>query len=89
MEYVIGIKPENILFSNVADDSSLKLIDFGLSKVLDGENQLKGAVGTTFYMAPEVIEGKYNEKCDLWACGVILYNFIYNVMRKTAILFPE
>ena len=59
------LKPENILFSNVADDSSLKLIDFGLSKVLDGENQLKGAVGTTFYMAPEVIEGKYNEKCDL------------------------
>ena len=67
------LKPENILFSNVADDSSLKLIDFGLSKVLDGENELKGTVGTTFYMAPEVIQGNYNEKCDLWACGVILY----------------
>ena len=67
------LKPENILFSNVADDSSLKLIDFGLSKILDGENKLKGAVGTTFYMAPEVIKGKYNEKCDVWSCGVILY----------------
>ena len=67
------LKPENILFSNVADDSCLKLIDFGLSKVLDGENELKGTVGTTFYMAPEVIQGNYNEKCDLWACGVILY----------------
>ena len=67
------LKPENILFSNVADDSCLKLIDFGLSKVIDGEQNLKGAVGTTFYMAPEVITGNYNEKCDIWACGVILY----------------
>ena len=67
------LKPENILFSNVADDSSLKLIDFGLSKVLDGEKKMKKTVGTTFYMAPEVIKGSYNEKCDIWACGVILY----------------
>ena len=67
------LKPENILFSNVADDSCLKLIDFGLSKVIDREQNLKGAVGTTFYMAPEVITGNYNEKCDIWACGVILY----------------
>ena len=67
------LKPENILFSNVADDSSLKLIDFGLSKVLDGENNMKKTVGTTFYMAPEVIQGNYNEKCDIWACGIILY----------------
>ena len=67
------LKPENILFSNIADDSCLKLIDFGLSKVIDGDKNLKGAVGTTFYMAPEVITGNYNEKCDIWACGVILY----------------
>ena len=68
------LKPENILFSTLADDSSLKLIDFGLSKVLDGDKgTMKGAVGTTFYMAPEVISGTYNEKCDIWACGIILY----------------
>ena len=68
------LKPENILFSTMADDSFLKLIDFGLSKVFDGnKTTMKGAVGTTFYMAPEVITGQYNEKCDIWACGVILY----------------
>ena len=67
------LKPENILFSNVADDSCLKLIDFGLSKVLDGESNMKKTVGTTFYMAPEVIQGNYNEKCDIWSCGIILY----------------
>lgn len=68
------LKPENILFSTIEEDSPLKLIDFGLSKVFNGDdNTMKGAVGTTFYMAPEVITGKYNEKCDVWACGVILY----------------
>ena len=68
------LKPENILFSTIEEDSQLKLIDFGLSKVFNGDdNTMKGTVGTTFYMAPEVITGKYNEKCDVWACGVILY----------------
>ena len=68
------LKPENILFTTIAENSTLKLIDFGLSKVFDGDNNtMKGAVGTTFYMAPEVLIGKYNEKCDVWSCGVILY----------------
>ena len=68
------LKPENILFSTLADNSSLSLIDFGLSKVLDGDKgTIKGSEDTTFYMAPEVLTGKYNEKCDILACGIILY----------------
>ena len=68
------LKPENILFSTISEDSQVKLIDFGLNKVFDSDNNtMKGTVGTTFYMAPEVINGKYNEKCDIWACGVIMY----------------
>ncbi len=67
------IKPENILFT-FDDDSRLKLIDFGLSKVFSSKsNSMNSIVGTTYYMAPEVLKGEYNEKCDVWSAGVILY----------------
>ena len=68
------LKPENILLSSMDDSSQLKLIDFGLSKVLETMGDtMKEKVGTLYYMAPEVILGNYNEKCDVWSCGVILY----------------
>jgi calcium-dependent protein kinase len=68
------LKPENILLSSMDECSQLKLIDFGLSKVLKTmDDIMNGAVGTLYYMAPEVILGSYNEKCDVWSCGVILY----------------
>ena len=68
------LKPENILLSTMEESSQLKLIDFGLSKVLKTmDDIIKEKVGTLYYMAPEVILGDYNEKCDVWSCGVILY----------------
>lgn len=63
------LKPENILF----DGEYIKLIDFGTSREFDAAKKMKGTHGTPYYIAPEVLEHSYNEKCDVWSCGVILY----------------
>lgn len=67
------LKPENILFSNKDNEENnpIKLIDFGLSQIID-EKKLKSKVGTAYYVSPEVLSGKYTEKCDVWGAGIIL-----------------
>ena len=68
------IKPENILMINPEsfDDFNIKIIDFNVAtKKVD--KKITGVSGTTDYMAPEVFRGVYDEKCDIWSSGVILY----------------
>jgi calcium-dependent protein kinase len=68
------LKLENFLFATPDADSDLKMIDFGLSKHFQyvGEEHHE-AVGTPYTVAPEVIIGSHNEKCDVWSIGVITY----------------
>ena len=52
----------------------LKLIDFGSSvEYKRGKESLKTVNGTSYYIAPEVLNKKYDERCDVWSIGVILY----------------
>ena len=83
------LKMENVLFLYKTQDSPIKIIDFGLSEsvqivnkeelldILEGKNNINinmtGSVGTPHYISPEVLQGKYNQKCDIWSAGVILY----------------
>lgn len=66
------LKPENLLYLDRNSDQ-LKLIDFGLSQIYNKRHKMKRIIGTYYYMAPEVLNGEYTEKCDVWSLGVILY----------------
>ena len=68
------LKPENILVKkNENGFVKIKICDFGTSLCFKrGEIQDK-IVGSIYYIAPEVLKKKYNSKCDLWSCGVIMY----------------
>ena len=70
------LKPENLLYFDKSENSPIKVIDFGMSKRLDHNKLLTEKVGTAYYISPEVIKGKYDEKCDIWSAGVILYILI-------------
>lgn len=68
------LKPENLLIDVQSVGATLKVIDFGLSAFLESSKEkLTKKFGTSYYMAPEVLRKDYNEKCDIWSCGVILY----------------
>jgi calcium-dependent protein kinase len=73
------LKPENMLFDSKTEGACLKIIDFGSSTTFN-EKPLKDSVGTLSYASPEVLEGTYNEKCDVWAAGVILYSLMAGVL---------
>mmetsp|Transcript_16048 Transcript_16048/g.17955 ORF Transcript_16048/g.17955 Transcript_16048/m.17955 type:complete len:502 (-) Transcript_16048:65-1570(-) len=67
------LKPENLLLESKAAHAQIKVIDFGTSSLFQGEEKLTDKFGTAYYVAPEVLKGAYDEKCDLWSTGVILY----------------
>lgn len=66
------IKPENLIFTDKSH-STLKIIDFGLSKNEETKN-MTTIVGSPYYIAPEVLKQQgYDKACDVWSLGVILY----------------
>merc|ERR1719195_1075353 len=67
------LKPENILLEANKEFDQIKIIDFGTSLVYDPNRNLDEKLGTPYYIAPEVLNKNYNEKCDIWSAGVITY----------------
>ena len=77
-----NLKPENILIKfidNNQNNFDIKLTDFGLSvNNINSTNLEYSKVETQNYMAPEIETFMYNNKCDLWSLGVILYELYTN-----------
>uniref|UniRef100_A0A0G4I6M8 non-specific serine/threonine protein kinase n=1 Tax=Chromera velia CCMP2878 TaxID=1169474 RepID=A0A0G4I6M8_9ALVE len=67
------LKLENWVYANASENAPLKLIDFGFSRIFNPGVPMTAMHGTVYYVSPEVLEGCYNEECDIWSIGVIVY----------------
>lgn len=75
------LKMENILLeTDNLEVGLIKLIDFGISVEMTDQGKLNKVVGSSSYMAPELVRGRYDEKIDEWACGMIMYILLTGLM---------
>ncbi|NXS28800.1 PDK1L kinase, partial [Pomatostomus ruficeps] len=78
------LKADNILVAHRCSGPVVKVADFGLSKVCQGKGSVNrhcfsSACGSNFYMAPEVWEGHYTAKADIFALGVIFWAMVERI----------
>ena len=80
------LKLENLMISEIEKEVVtgeeyfwIKIIDFGTAKIFEKNKTEKAVIGSSYYIAPEVLKQKYNEKCDTWSVGVILYMTLVGV----------
>jgi serine/threonine protein kinase len=80
------IKPSNIMIvkddkSQIKDNISIKLMDFGLSKIIGPKEKSNEICGTISYIAPEVLKKEpYNYKVDIWSLGIITYYLLSRIL---------
>ena len=68
------LKPDNIMITQQNDYGVIKIMDFGLSKILSPNERMVDGYGTLSYVAPEVLlRTPYNKEVDIWSMGVILF----------------
>lgn len=89
------LKPENLLFADPSDNTTdIKIADFGLAKIWNGDMLIRTACGSPNYVAPEIllhdVHG-YTLAIDMWSVGVISYVLLCGFCpfhdERTPILF--
>ena len=95
------LKLENIMIN---EDGYLKLIDFGLAKIVKNNDQTMSFCGTPEYIAPEMVAGKgHGKPVDWWALGILTYEMLIGVtpfynrsrnmmllkIQSSKIIFPD
>jgi len=69
----LNIKPASLRFENEMKGAMIKITNFTNADSISDYEPFKEFVGTPEYVAPEMIDGLYNNSVDVWACGVTLY----------------
>jgi len=67
------LKPENILLKPDSKGHAIKIADFGDASIFTEKILMTECVGTLLYCAPEVLNKRYNQLCDIWSLGVVTY----------------
>ncbi|GFR87150.1 calcium/calmodulin-dependent protein kinase type IV, partial [Elysia marginata] len=79
-----NLKPENLLYENLSEDSPLKISDFALSSILSTEVDMSSVCGSPGYAAPELLKGeRFGSAVDMWAIGIITYIFGIGASNKS------
>jgi len=86
----LDLKPQNLVLSSKADDTQIKLVDFGFSQRVFERNSLTRNFGTPSFVAPEIIlQEPYDERADMWSIGVIIYVLLSGDLPFSASNLPQ
>ena len=71
------LKPDNLMMTEKSVTAEIKIMDFGLSKMMHHGEKVADGFGTLSFVAPEVLVRKpYNSKVDVWSLGITMYNLL-------------
>jgi serine/threonine protein kinase len=78
------LKPENIMLKETSGEPVVKVVDFGLAKMVSGDGnnnsritRTSEVIGTPYYMAPEFYQGEeVDKRADIYALGIIAYEML-------------
>ena len=102
---LINLDPENFFFTDEysKENNNIKLVNFESSQIFELNQKLKVKIKPNYFISPEVLSGTFDNSCDIWSAGVLLYfllsgeppfskkgdSNIYENIRKIKYSFPS